>query len=131
VAEGAVVPHAGRRVVATTWAVAGAVHLWIALDAPTAGIAGAVVSAVLAVVAVIGAVALVLVGRPEALMAAIVAGALGVAGYLIPMVAGLPGFGDLLPSWDNPWPFVAFLLDALVVRIALFTLRRTTRTQTG
>ncbi|OLT18175.1 hypothetical protein BJF78_12055 [Pseudonocardia sp. CNS-139] len=129
--EGAVVPPGGLRVVAGTWAVAGAVHLWVALDAPRAGAAGAVVSAVLAVAAAAGVVALLVTKRPGALLAAVVTGAVGVAAFLVPRVAALPGFGDVLPTWDNPWPFVAFLLDALVVRVAVFTLRRASRTAAG
>lgn len=129
--EGARIPHGRRAVVAAVWCAAGAVHLWIALDVAHAGIAGATVSAVLAAGTVVGVVALIVTGRPGTLLAAAAAGALGVAGFLVPMMAALPGFCDGLPSWNDPWPFVAFLLDALIVRLAVFTLRRATRVPAG
>lgn len=127
--EGAAIPRGSRAVVAGVWAAAGAVHVWIALDVPRAGIAGATTSALLAAAAAVGVIALLVAGRPGTLLAAVVMGTMGVATFLAPLVAPLPGFGDAVPSWDSPWPFVALLLDALVVRIALFTLRRATRTR--
>src|SRR5690242_4760450 len=92
VSEGAGIPRSGCAVVAAVWSAAGAVHLWTALDVPRAGIAGATVSALLAAATVVGVVALMVTRRPGTLLAAVVAGAVGVAGFLAPMVAPLPGF---------------------------------------
>ncbi|OZM76386.1 hypothetical protein [Pseudonocardia sp. MH-G8] len=119
--------HGSREAAAAVWSAAGAAHLWVALDASRAGIVGATVSAVLAAAAAVGVVALVIAKRPGTLLAAAVTGSLGVASFLVPMVAGVPGFGDVLPTWNNPWPFIAFLLDALVVRLAVYALRRAAR----
>lgn len=116
----------GRSVVALAWLVAGGLHLWTALDG-SAGAGAAAVSATLAVVALIGSVALLVSGRAAVLLAAAVAGAVGVAAFFLPMVVPLPGFVPAIIEWADPWPFVAFLVDALVVRLAVFTLRRAGR----
>ncbi|MFB9384106.1 hypothetical protein ACFFTK_13250, partial [Pseudonocardia petroleophila] len=60
-------PRGGATVVAVTWAVAGAVHLWIALDAAGAAV---VLGFALAAVAFVGAAALIVEPRPELLVAA-------------------------------------------------------------
>src|SRR5690348_9960166 len=84
-------PRGGRSVVALAWLAGGGLHLWMALDG-SAGAGGAAVSATLAVVALIGSVALLVSGRAPVLLAAAVAGAVGVAAFFLPMVLPLPGF---------------------------------------
>lgn len=120
------VPGGGATVVAATWAAAGAVHAVLAFGATGAP---TVVGAALAAAAVVGVVALLRTGRPAVLVAAGGAGAIGVAGFLIPLVAALLGFGSAVVEPLDPWVIGGFLLDALTARLAVFTLRRTSRVQ--
>jgi hypothetical protein len=126
-AQGARVPRGGRTVVAGVWTAAGAVHLFAALHDPAPEPAGAWIAVLLAAAAVVGSVALIAGARPGTLLAAAVLGAVGVASFLVPRVVPLPGFGDVPADWADPWAFAGFLLDALVVRLAVFTLRRVDR----
>lgn len=118
------VPRGGATVVAVTWAVAGAVHLWIALGA--AGTA-AVLGFALAAVAFVGAAALLVEPRPELLVVAAVAGVVGVGTFALPLILALLGIGDPVADPVDPWGIGGFLADALVVRLAAFTLRRASR----
>jgi len=122
------VPSGGRKVVAVVWAAAGAVHLRLAFEG-TAGPAAHAVSWVLAAAAVVGVVALLLSPRRETMLAAAVVGAIGVASFLVPVIGPLVGFGVGPGDSLDPWAFAGFVLDALTVRLAAFTLRRAARTR--
>jgi hypothetical protein len=119
------VGRGGRQVVAAVWAVAGALHGWLAIHATGAVALG--LSATLVVAALVGVVLLLVVGQPSVLLAAAVAGAIGVAGFLVPRLVALPGFAISSGAWADPWSFAALLADALIVRLAVFTLRRAAR----
>ena len=121
------VPRGGATVVAITWAVAGAVHLWIA---PGAEGAAAVLGFALAAVAIVGAAALLVDPRPELLVVAAVAGVVGVGAFALPLILPLIGVGDPVADPVDPWGIGGFLVDALTVRLAAFTLRRASRAQT-
>ncbi|GAA3229052.1 hypothetical protein GCM10017691_20770 [Pseudonocardia petroleophila] len=114
-------PRGGATVVAVTWAVAGAVHLWIALDAAGAAV---VLGFALAAVAFVGAAALIVEPRPELLVAAAVTGVIGVGAFAIPLILPLLGIGDPVADPVSPWGIGGFLVDGLTVRLAAFTLRR-------
>jgi hypothetical protein len=125
--DDAPVPSGGRRVVAAVWAAAGAVHLLLAFE-DTAGPVANGVSWVLAAAAAVGVVALLRSPRRETLLVAAVVGAIGVASFLVPMIGPLVGFGGTNRSSVGLWSFAGFVLDALTVRLAAFTLRRAART---
>jgi hypothetical protein len=125
--DDAPVPSGGRTVVAAVWAAAGAVHLLLAFE-DTAGPVANGVSWVLAAAAAVGVVALFLSPRRETLLAAAVVGAIGVANFLVPMIGPLVGFGGGHGNSVGLWSFAGFVLDALTVRLAAFTLRRAART---
>ncbi|GAA3084258.1 hypothetical protein GCM10010464_55330 [Pseudonocardia yunnanensis] len=117
----------GRKVVAVVWAATGAVHLLLALEG-AAGPAANAVSWVLAAAALAGVVALLLSPRREIMLAAAIAGAIGVASFLVPLIGPLVGFGGAPGNGVGLWSFAGFVLDALTVRLAAFTLRRAART---
>lgn len=118
------VPRGGATVVAACWALAGALHVVIGLGA--SGFAATVAFA-LAGVAFVGAGALSVTPRGELLIAAAVAGTVGVAVFALPLVLPLLGVGDPVADPTEPWAIGGFLVDALVVRLAIFTLRRAHR----
>lgn len=118
------IPRSGSAVVAVTWAVAGLTHLRIGLNAT--GIAAALAFA-LAAAAFVGAAALLAGPRPELLVAAAVAGAIGVAAFGLPLILPFLGVGTAVADPTNPWGIGGFLIDALTVRLAVFTLRRASR----
>ncbi len=120
------VPGGGATVVAGTWTAAGAVHAVLAFGATGAATA---FGAALAAAAAVGVVALLVTGRPALLLAAAGAGTIGVAGFLIPLVAALLGFGAAVADPIDPWGIGGHLLDALTVRLAVFTMRRMVRVQ--
>ena len=125
--DDAPLPSGGRKVVAVVWAATGAVHLLLAVGG-TAGPVADAVSWVLAAAAVAGVVALLLSPRREIMLAAAVVGAIGVASFLVPVIAPLVGFGRAHGNSVGLWSFAGFVLDALTVRLAAFTLRRAART---
>jgi hypothetical protein len=102
-------------------------HLCAAFLGVAGGPAGTAVAVVLAVAGLAGAAVLAIGGRPVVLVVAAALGMVGVAGFLLPRLIAIPGFGSLVGSWTDPWAFGALLLDALLVRLAAFTLRRTER----
>lgn len=118
------VPRGGSAVVAATWAVAGVVHLVSALrtggDADVLGFA-------LAAVALVGAAALLADPRPELLVVAAVAGVVGVAAFALPLILPLLGIGAPAADPLDGWRIGGFVVDALTVRLAAFTLRRAGR----
>lgn len=128
------VPRGGSAVVAAIWAVAGAVHLVSALrtggsaDVLGADVLGAdVLGFALAAVALVGAVALLVDPRPELLVVAAVAGVVGVAAFALPLILPLLGIGAPAADPLDGWRIGGFVVDALTVRLAAFTLRRAGR----
>lgn len=123
------VPRGGTAVVAAIWAVAGAVHLVSALrTGGSAEVLGAdVLGFALAAVALVGAVALLADPRPELLVVAAVAGVVGVAGFALPLILPLLGIGAPVADPLDGWRMGGFVVDALTVRLAAFTLRRAGR----
>jgi hypothetical protein len=112
----------GRLVVALSWAAAGVLHARTALLADAASPAVRAVAGALAVAAVAG-VALLLARRDRrVLLAATVAGAVGVGLWFVTTL--FPGPAG--PRLDL-WTFAAVLLDSLTVRLAFFALRRLER----
>lgn len=120
-------PGTGRRIVAALLVAAAVVHAvqvvrgWSGTPGPS-GIQNGI-GAVIAVAALFVAGALLLRAAPAVLLAAAVVGGIGVATFLVPglvAVANGQGYG----GWLDPWAFGALLLDALAVRVAVFTLRR-------
>ncbi|WP_433294582.1 hypothetical protein ACQPZQ_10700 [Pseudonocardia sp. CA-142604] len=120
-------PSGGRKVVAAAWAATGAVHLVMALEGAAGPVAN-VVSWLLAAAAVAGVVALLVSPRREIMLAAAIVGAIGVASFLVPLIGPLVGFGGAHGNTVGLWSFAGFVLDALTVRLAAFTLRRAART---
>jgi hypothetical protein len=93
------------------------------------GISGLLALAALALlvigVAVMGgAVTLTPQRRTAWLLAAAVTGAVGAASYLL---LGLTVPGSAPGGWAYPWSFGTLLVDTVVVRVAVFALRRTAR----
>jgi hypothetical protein len=125
--QGTRVPRGGRGIVAGVWAAAGVVHACTVVFGVATGPAGTAFAIALAAAGVLGAGVLALSGRPVVLVVAAALGAVGVACFLLPRVVAVPGFGALLGDWGGPWGFGGFLLDGLLVRLAVFTLRRTAR----
>jgi hypothetical protein len=119
------IPRGGALVVAAVWLVAGVLHTWIGATG------GGAVAFVLAVVSLVGVVLLIAASRPEVLIAAAVAGAVGVAVFAVPFVVPMLGIGTATPDPADVWGISAFLADALTVRLAVFTLRRANRPGKG
>jgi hypothetical protein len=116
------VPRGGVAVVAATWAVAGVVHTGAAL---TGSGGSPALHYVLAAAALVGALVLGAgARRPEVLVVAAVVGVVGVAAFVVPLLLPLMGVGNAPGDVVAPWPLGAFVLDALTVRLAVFTLRR-------
>jgi hypothetical protein len=119
------IPRGGAAVVAATWLFAGLLHTWI-------GVAGGgPVAFVLAVVAFVGAALLITASQPELLIAAAVAGTVGVAVFAIPFILPMLGIGAGASDPTDMWEIGTFLADALTVRLAVFTLRRASRSGNG
>jgi hypothetical protein len=125
--QGTRVPRGGRCVVAGVWAAASVVHVCAVFLGVAAGPVGTAIAVALAGAGLTGAVVLAVGGRPVVLVVAAALGAVGVAGFLLPRLVALPGFGAVVGSWTDPWAFGGLLLDGLLVRLAAFTLRRTAR----
>ncbi len=102
------IPRGGATAVAVTWAVAGVLHVVIGL-----GSAGpvAALAFTLAAVAFVGAAALLVTPRGELLIAAGVAGTVGVATFALPLILPLLGVGDPVPDPTEPWRIGGFLID--------------------
>jgi hypothetical protein len=62
--------------------------------------------------------------QPVPLLSAAVVGAVGVATFLLPSVIALAQGRPLAGLFDG-WAFAALIVDAIVVRIAIFALKRT------
>lgn len=113
----------GRRILTVLLVLSAAVHVRLAFGAVgpvPAGLDGLVAAA-----AVVSLLLLLLLRRADgpALLACAVAGGLGVALFLVPGLLAVAQ-GRNWTAWLDAWAFGALLLDAMVVRIAVFTLRR-------
>lgn len=117
-------PTTGRRIVTALLVGSAVVHAVLATRLWASGPAPAAIEGVLAVAALVVAAVLVLRSEPGVLLGAAAVGALGVATFLVPGIVAVAG-GRSYPGWLDPWAFGALLLDALAVRVAVFTLRRT------
>ena len=113
----------GRRIVAALLVATAVVHAVLVARLWSGDPGLAALDAVLAVAALGVAGALLRRDGPGVLLAAAVVGGVGVATFLLPgLVAVAAGQG--YRGWLDPWAFGALLLDALAVRVAVFTLRR-------
>ncbi|WP_224387717.1 hypothetical protein [Pseudonocardia sp. ICBG1293] len=114
-------PVTGRRILTVLLVLSAALHVRLAVVATgpvLAGLEGLVAAAAVAGLAL-------LLRRPDgtALLGCAVAGGAGVALFLVPGLVAVAGGGDGA-SWLDGWAFGTLLVDAMVVRIAVFTLRR-------
>ncbi|MBW0105117.1 hypothetical protein [Pseudonocardia sp. KRD291] len=116
-------PTTGRRIVTALLVATAVVHAVLAARLWAGSPALAVIDAVVAVAALAVAGALLLRDEPAVLLGAAVVGGVGVATFLVPGLVAVAG-GQSYDGWLDPWAFGALLLDALAVRVAVFTLRR-------
>jgi hypothetical protein len=116
----------GRWLVVALLAAVAVPHIVLAVRMWDTAVVPAGIDVLVAVAAlVVGALVFLRPGG-AALLAAAGVGAVGVALYLLPgLVVTLRG--ERYTTWLDPWAFAALLVDALVVRIAVFTLRRADR----
>ncbi|MET0190120.1 MAG: hypothetical protein ABW212_14040 [Pseudonocardia sediminis] len=116
-------PTTGRRIVTALLVASAVVHavLTVRLWAYSPGLAA--IDALIAVAALVVAGAVLLRDEPAVLLAAAVVGGVGVATFLVPGLVAVAD-GQSFDGWLDPWAFGALLLDALAVRVAVFTLRR-------
>lgn len=121
-AAGARPTGTGRRIVIALLVASAAVHGVLAVRL-VGGTLALVIDVVLAVAAVVTAGLMLRRTESPVLLAAAVVGGVGVATFLVPGLVALAG-GQAYPGWLDPWAFGALLLDALTVRVAVFTLRR-------
>lgn len=116
-------PGTGRRIVIALLVATAVVHavlltrMWAGDQPVLAALDGA-----FAVAALVAAGAVLLRTEPAVLLGAAVVGGVGVAMFLVPGLVAIAG-GRSFGGWLDPWAFGALLLDALVVRVAVFTLR--------
>ena len=120
-------PQTRRVIVAVVLAAGGLLHITPALRY----LGGATWLGVLTLVFVVAtlAVAALLIrdDQPHLLLLAAVLGAIGVALFLGTRLAPVAGPGGEIASWTEPWALAAFIVDALAVRLAVFTLRLSER----
>ncbi|MBC3194728.1 hypothetical protein H7X46_27125 [Pseudonocardia sp. C8] len=114
-------PVVGRRILIALLVPAVVVHARLAVGTTWPLLAVLEVAVAIAAVAALALVVRRADGR--ALLAAAVAGGLGVALFLVPGLVRLVQ-GQDAAGWLDPWAFGALLVDAMVVRIAFFTLRK-------
>lgn len=117
-------PVVGRRILIALLALAVAVHARLTALAGSGAPLIAVLDGAVAIAALVALVLVVRRADGPALLASAVAGGLGVALFLVPGLVALSR-GQAWTAWLDPWAFGALLLDAMIVRIAVFTLRRT------
>lgn len=112
----------GRKILLVLLVLSVVVHAATALLTPAAPLS-AVSNGVVGLAALVALALLIRRTDGPALLTAAVAGGLGVALFLVPGLIGVAR-GQVWMAWLDPWAFGALLLDAMVVRIAVFTLRR-------
>lgn len=110
----------GRRILTVLLVLSAAVHVRLAFGATGPVLAG--LDGLVAAAAVVSLLLLLRRTDGPALLACAVAGGLGVALFLVPGLAVAQGTN--WTAWLDAWSFGGLLLDAMVVRIAVFTLRR-------
>ena len=116
-------PVVGRRILIVLLALAAAVHARLVAGTGAEAPLLAVLDGVVAIAAIAALVLVVRRADGPALLVSAVAGGLGVALFLVPGLVALSQ-GQSWTAWLDPWAFGALLLDAMVVRIAVFTLRK-------
>ncbi|MDN5917395.1 MAG: hypothetical protein L0I76_20235 [Pseudonocardia sp.] len=116
-------PTTGRRIVTALLVATAVVHAALVARSWAGAPVPAAIGAVIAVAALAVAVALMVRDEPAVLLGAAVVGGIGVATFLIPGLVAIVN-GQSYGGWLDPWAFGALLLDALAVRVAVFTLRR-------
>ena len=112
----------GRKILLVLLVLSVLVHAGTALLTPAAPLS-AVSNGVVGLAALVALALVIRRADGPALLTAAVAGGLGVALFLVPGLIGVVG-GQVWMAWLDPWAFGSLLLDAMVVRIAVFTLRR-------
>lgn len=116
-------PVVGRRILIVLLALAAVVHARLVAGTGAAGPLLAVLDGLVAIAAIAALVLVVRRADGPALLVSAVAGGLGVALFLVPGLVAL-AMGGSWTAWLDPWAFGALLLDAMVVRVAVFTLRK-------
>ncbi|WP_226361599.1 hypothetical protein [Pseudonocardia sp. ICBG1142] len=111
----------GRRILTVLLVLSAAVHVRLAFGATGPVLAG--LDGLVAAAAVVSLLLLLRRTDGPALLACAVAGGLGVALFLVPGLLAVAQ-GTNWTAWLDAWSFGGLLLDAMVVRIAVFTLRR-------
>ena len=114
----------GARIVTALLVASAVVHAVQAVRLRELQPALALLDVVLVLAALAAAAAVLLRTRAATLLAAAVVGGIGVATFLVPGLFAVAA-GQTFAGWLDPWAFGALLLDALVTRVAVFTLRRT------
>ncbi|OLL74803.1 hypothetical protein Ae168Ps1_3201c [Pseudonocardia sp. Ae168_Ps1] len=122
-------PVVGRRILIALLALAVLVHARLVAVVGSAAPLIAVLDGVVAIAAIAALALVIRRADGPALLASAVAGGLGVALFLVPGLVVLAQ-GQTWTAWLDPWAFGALLLDAMVVRIAVFTLRKVDGTPT-
>lgn len=116
-------PVIGRRILIVLLALAAVVHARLVAGTGAAGPLLAVLDGLVAIAAIAALVLVVRRADGPALLVSAVAGGLGVALFVVPGIVAL-AMGQSWTAWLDPWAFGALLLDAMVVRVAVFTLRK-------
>ena len=116
-------PATGRRIVTGLLVASALLHAVQLVRMWEVDPVAAVIDGVLAVAALVAAGAVLLRAGQAVLLGAAVVGAIGVATYIVPGLAAVLG-GRPPTGLSDPFKFGALLLDALVVRLAVFTMRR-------
>lgn len=130
-ASGIRTPLTRRLLVAVVLAAGGLLHIPPTLRYPGAVAWLGVLTLVFVVAALSVAALLVTVDQPYLLLLAAVLSATGVALFLGTRLASVAGPGSEIASWTEPWSLAAFIVDALAVRLAVFTLRLSDRATLG
>lgn len=120
-------PLTRRVIVAVVLAAGGLLHITPALRYLHAVTWLGVLTLVFVVTALTVAALLVSVDQPHLLLLAAVVGAIGVALFLGSRLVPVAGPVGAITSWTEPWSLAAFIVDALAVRLAVFTLRLSDR----
>ncbi|MEQ3552080.1 hypothetical protein WIS52_16525 [Pseudonocardia nematodicida] len=116
-------PVVGRRILIVLLVLTAAVHARLVAGTGAASPMLATLDGIVAIAAIAALVLVVRRADGPALLAAAVAGGLGVALFVVPGLVAVAQ-GQPWNAWLDPWMFGALLVDALVVRIAVFTLRK-------
>lgn len=116
-------PLTRRVIVAVVLAAGGVLHIPPALRYLGVVAWLGVLTLVFIVAVITVAALLVSVDQPRLLLLAAVLAAIGVAMFLVTRLVPFAGSAGEIASWTEPWSLAAFIVDALAVRLAVFTLR--------